>query len=867
MEREGRGPRSGGAGGRSAAPASGGQDATTPRRCVGQHPDREMGSKLDVRSVAGAPLSACRARCRSRASRATRRSRRTPTTTARKRAERGRRRRRARRRRPGGDRRRRRASASTVEQRLANGELLYRTKDYDRALVVLSEIIEELPRHRRRTSTRSGSAARRSTRRRSTSRRGATTARSSSAATSRASQPYVGKALARLVDVSLRIDDIAASTRSSRSSNQVPPAQVDAALRYAKGKALLRRRRTTRTRSARSRRSRTGRQYTHQARYFQGLVAMKEARRRRRRRRPRRSAGRARPRRADELQGRRSTRSRSSTDLPPDTDEHRHVIDLAWMAIGRLAYEMEQLQQAAEAYSKVGRDSPEFGTMLYELAWVYVRLGDVQRAERALEVLSDRRSRARRTSPTARSSAPTSCSAPARSTRRSSSTRRPRRVRSDAREGRGVPRSDARRRPSTTTSSRQQQLDVARPERAAPAARDPLGARGRRRPDGVRGHRRRQPVQDADPAELPAHREAQRRPQRRVEPRPRVPRAAGRRGARARPHQPPLEGAPRPRQGPRRRGAGEPRAATSGRSAQQRRQAQGDIGRPARLERRVRRARLRRASQWNTVSQELSRRGVEIDQLKPSINGLRRMLKEDAQRGVARDPDDVKRFNDEIDENERLLKQHRDRGRRCCAGRSRSAARRSASATRATRTTPGARDSSATRSSAKCSSPRRARPAARAQVYAARCIPAARADARRRRPARRGVRASSRRRSAARIGELQAKVDAERAQDHRLQDDSSASSTARRTTSSVRSRSATSCFVRDKLREHRPPRRRRHHRAGVGGPRRGARPRAQPPDRARARGAAPRRGAARGARRRRRRDEGRQSDRVRDGRM
>ncbi len=58
------------------------------------------------------------------------------------------------------------------------------------------------------------------------------------------------------------------------------------------------------------------------------------------------------------------------------------------MAIGRLFYEMEQYQQAAEAYSKVDRDSPEFDTMLYELAWVYVRLGDVDRAERSLEVLA-----------------------------------------------------------------------------------------------------------------------------------------------------------------------------------------------------------------------------------------------------------------------------------------------------------------------------------------------------------------------------------------------------------------------------------------------------------------------------------------------
>src|SRR4029078_3451481 len=42
-----------------------------------------------------------------------------------------------------------------------------------------------------------------------------------------------------------------------------------------------------------------------------------------------------------------------------------------------------------------------------------------------------------------------------------------------------------------------------------------------------------------------------------------------------------------------------------------------------------------------------------------TINGLRRMLKEDAQRGVARSPEDVKRFNAELDDNEKLLKQRR----------------------------------------------------------------------------------------------------------------------------------------------------------------------------------------------------------------
>ncbi|MCS6900970.1 MAG: hypothetical protein RMJ98_11200, partial [Myxococcales bacterium] len=79
---------------------------------------------------------------------------------------------------------------------------------------------------------------------------------------------------------------------------------------------------------------------------------------------------------------------RQVTQLPSDTSEHRHVIDLAWLAIGRLFYEAEQWSDAADAYGHVERTSPEFGTSLYELAWVHVRLNDTSRATRALEILS-----------------------------------------------------------------------------------------------------------------------------------------------------------------------------------------------------------------------------------------------------------------------------------------------------------------------------------------------------------------------------------------------------------------------------------------------------------------------------------------------
>ena len=63
--------------------------------------------------------------------------------------------------------------------------------------------------------------------------------------------------------------------------------------------------------------------------------------------------------------------------------------------------------------------------------------------------------------------------------------------------------------------------------------------------------------------------------------------------------------------------------------------------------------------QWNGVSQALSQRTTEVESLNATINGLRRMLKEDAQRGVARDPGAVARFNTEIDANEQALKTYR----------------------------------------------------------------------------------------------------------------------------------------------------------------------------------------------------------------
>jgi tetratricopeptide (TPR) repeat protein len=274
-----------------------------------------------------------------------------------------------------------RAGRPTVEQRLADGELLYRLHDVGRAVVVFSEILEAYPdtpsyadalwlRGETFFSAHDYLAARRDYQ---------TLVDHGSEARFRA---YFGKAVARLVDVALSLNeppDILAAILQRISS--VPADQMDAGLLYAEGKGNYFRGLFDDAARAFARVGRAT-PYAHQAGYFQGLISLKAARARR--------SGEAAGRKAESTTGGFKAAIeafRAVTELPPDTPEHRHVIDLAWMAIGRLFYESDQYRAATAAYSKVGRDSPEFDAMLYELAWVYVALGDVTRAERALEVL------------------------------------------------------------------------------------------------------------------------------------------------------------------------------------------------------------------------------------------------------------------------------------------------------------------------------------------------------------------------------------------------------------------------------------------------------------------------------------------------
>jgi tetratricopeptide (TPR) repeat protein len=279
-------------------------------------------------------------------------------------------------------------------ERIAAGDMLLRSKDYERAIHTFSQVVELY--HQGKVPAASHADALyllaesyfRAGQYLSARRHFRTVvdggARSSFGA-------YVGRALGRLVDVALRTDDLESLDYVFERLATLPSGDATGSLQYARAKALFARGDLAAAQAAIGNVP-GGSDYEHQAQYLLGVVLTKTAA----------PAEALSEREAQYVSGERRTdervdgtrfagaldQFRKLTRMAAESPAHRHVIDLGWMAIGRIHYETESYLEAAEAYSHIDRGSPEFSTVLYELAWVYVRLGDLQRAQRALEVLS-----------------------------------------------------------------------------------------------------------------------------------------------------------------------------------------------------------------------------------------------------------------------------------------------------------------------------------------------------------------------------------------------------------------------------------------------------------------------------------------------
>jgi tetratricopeptide (TPR) repeat protein len=283
----------------------------------------------------------------------------------------------------------------TPAERVAAGDLLLRNKDYDRAIVELSKVLE-LYRQGKIPEAAYADASFMLGEAYFQSRQYLSGRRLYREILESASRPtfegYLGRSVSRLVDIALRTGDIASLDYVFARLDRLPASDRSGSLPYARAKALFAKKDYAAAKQSVNGVASTS-DYALQSQYLLGVILVREAA-------PPTLVTPAagdktatpKPPGVNPAQPQRFAAAidqfRKVTRMPARGAPERHVVDLAWMAIGRLFHESDAYLDAAEAYSHIDRGSPEFSTMLYELAWVYVRLGDFMRAQRALEVLA-----------------------------------------------------------------------------------------------------------------------------------------------------------------------------------------------------------------------------------------------------------------------------------------------------------------------------------------------------------------------------------------------------------------------------------------------------------------------------------------------
>lgn len=197
--------------------------------------------------------------------------------------------------------------------------------------------------------------------------------------------PVAARAASRLVDVALQVQrkeslpDILARIEGLSQSSSLTSGEKGQALKYARAKALLA---LEQYESARSTAEEIQKEsaYRSRARYLQGVALMKQAQ----------DAVPAEPPGVlPDYASAISTFEQLANDLGSSSDaETRTIVELSWLAVARLNFEKGRYLRASSAYEKIPRTSEHFARALFELSWTYVRMGDYQRGQRSLEVLS-----------------------------------------------------------------------------------------------------------------------------------------------------------------------------------------------------------------------------------------------------------------------------------------------------------------------------------------------------------------------------------------------------------------------------------------------------------------------------------------------
>ncbi|HEY3354986.1 MAG TPA: tetratricopeptide repeat protein [Polyangia bacterium] len=251
--------------------------------------------------------------------------------------------------------------ADYAERRALDGEVLYRLKQYEEAAIVLLDVVEKYaqsPAYPAALFFLADSLYQKHDFLSAKRYFAKVVARGQS-------DRNFQLALQRLVELSLRTGDLAAVEEHLRTLEQLPPSQLLPSVPYVRGKFEFFRGRHEEAQRIFDTIPATS-EYYFQAQYFiaTGLVMRKQY-------------------------DMAMSRFMQILRLKP-RKEHagdQQILELSYLALGRLYFELGKIDRAIDQYQNIGRQSDVFPEALYETGWSFIKTGDHRKALRSLDLL------------------------------------------------------------------------------------------------------------------------------------------------------------------------------------------------------------------------------------------------------------------------------------------------------------------------------------------------------------------------------------------------------------------------------------------------------------------------------------------------
>ncbi len=251
-----------------------------------------------------------------------------------------------------------------ITARLSDGQLFFLTQDYDRAAMVLLDVVED-PRSRSHVAYRDALYYLSESLYRLRNYNAAATYFELVATQDTPARQQ--EAIGRLLEIALVTENVRRAQSYLARATKLLTRAPDPRLLYAVGKYHYRTNELNQA-EATFRRIPNDHTVSPRARYFLGVVEVKQ----------KKYAG-----------ALKTFQELVDTALDGDlaAAQNQHAQDQARLAIARIHYELGQFDKSVGAYSSVPRDSGAFDEAMYESVWISVKQQDYQKALRRLEIL------------------------------------------------------------------------------------------------------------------------------------------------------------------------------------------------------------------------------------------------------------------------------------------------------------------------------------------------------------------------------------------------------------------------------------------------------------------------------------------------